>query len=47
MKANNSIGNKKVYLSPKLADYGDLAQMTKTAPSNPGGMEMATGAPKT
>jgi len=38
---------KEPYHPPKLIVYGDLTQMTMTAPANSGMMEMFTGAPKT
>jgi hypothetical protein len=38
---------KKRYQPPALQVYGDLTQMTKSSPFNPGNMEMVNGKPTT
>lgn len=47
MKSAAESTPKKRYQPPALQVYGDLAQMTKTSPFNPGQMEMPAGKPAT
>jgi hypothetical protein len=47
MKSATQRTPKKRYQPPVLQVYGDLTQMTKTSPTNPGTMEMVSGKPVT